>query len=189
MTFKIAIISGSVRINRQTPKAVSFLASRLLAHDKTEVKVLDLNDFNFPVMEERLGLHPTPPSGLDEFGSTLKWADAIVLASPEYNGSYSGALKNAIDYFREGYAQKVFGVLTVSAGRLGGVNASHHLQSLILSIGGFPIPKKLMIPNINESIDEVGNAEPFVEKTTEGFISQLLFLTQAVKHQQAKNKE
>lgn len=116
--YKIAIVSGSARTGRQTPKAVNYLAQVLSKREEvTEAKVLDVKDYNFPIMEERLGKDPNPPEGLAEFGKILADADALVFASPEYNGSFSGALKNTLDYFRAEYGKKPIGIMTVSAGK------------------------------------------------------------------------
>ena len=51
---------------------------------------------------------------LEKITKTLKWADAFILASPDYHGSMSGALKNFLDYFWEEFAGKTFGYIVAS---------------------------------------------------------------------------
>ncbi|MDW3652440.1 MAG: NAD(P)H-dependent oxidoreductase [Bacteroidia bacterium] len=180
--FKIAIVSGSARLGRQTPKAVSFLAQQIKKRDEpTQVQILDVKEYNFPVMEERLGRNPNPPDRLEEFGQHLMEADALVFASPEYNGSFSGALKNTLDYFRKEYAKKPIGIMTVSAGKFSGVNASHDLQKYVLALGGFPLPRKLMIGGVGNLFDDEGNL--LDEKqlgSFDKFVEELLWLTDAI---------
>jgi chromate reductase len=72
-----------------------------------------------------------------EFRNRIRAVDAVLFASPEYNRSVPGALKNAIDvgsrpYGSSVYAGKPAAVLTVSPGAIGGFGANHHLrQSLV----------------------------------------------------------
>jgi len=188
MSFKIAIVSGSVRLGRQTPKAVKYLAKVLAAKENvSDVKILDVAEYNFPIMEERRGRNPNPPARLDEFGDVLDQADAIVFASPEYNGSFSGALKNTTDYFYKEYSKKPIGVMMVSGGARGGINASHDLQKYVLGLGAFTMPYKLLVGNITKIFDENGNlSDEFVEKSFQKFADELLWLTEGVGY--VKNK-
>jgi NAD(P)H-dependent FMN reductase len=68
----------------------------------------------------------------DDIQEKLDQADASVFLSPEYHGSYSGALKNAVDYFSTEFRRKPIGVVAVGAGRMGGINASTEMQQLVL---------------------------------------------------------
>ena len=179
---KISIIIGSVRMGRQSHKTGLYVAKKLSEKPDVEVEVLDLLDYNFPVMEERMGIHPTPPPGLDAFSKKLFASDAIVLVSPEYNGSYSGALKNVLDYFAKEFKRKVMGVVTDSSGDFAGISASYQLQLFILRMGAVACPVKLMVPQVQKAFGEDGN--PVDEKTikgTEAFIDELLWLTSKLK--------
>ncbi|MEL6253892.1 MAG: NAD(P)H-dependent oxidoreductase [Bacteroidota bacterium] len=179
---KIAIVSGSARLGRQTPKAVNFLAQQIKNHEEvSRVQILDVKEYNFPVMEERLGRNPNPPERLEEFSQHLIEADALIFASPEYNGSFSGALKNTLDYFRKEYVRKPIGIMTVASGKFAGVNASHDLQKYILALGGFPLPRKLMIGGVGNLFDEEGNLlDEKQAGSFEKFIADFLWLTDAV---------
>jgi NAD(P)H-dependent FMN reductase len=187
---RITIISGSVRLNRQTPKAVAYLSKSLLSHpNQPIVTILDIKDFNFPIMEERRGRNPNPPDRLDEFGEVLENSDAFVFASPEYNGSISGALKNTCDYFYKEYRKKPAGVLTVSGGTRGGINASHDLQKYLLALGTYPMPYKLMVANVRNAFAE--NGDPIEERLTNSFkkfSDELLWLTEAIVRQKDATK-
>lgn len=183
--YHIVIISGSARMGRQTPKAAKALENHLSEHKKVEkVTVVDVLDYNFPVMEERLSKHPDPPARLAECGAILSSADAIVIASPEYNGSFSGALKNTMDYFYKEYHRKPFGVTMVSGGKRGGINASHDLQKYILALGGYPMPYKLLIADVRNSLGDNGEIlHEALISAFETFVKELLWLTEAVARQ------
>ncbi len=189
MSYKISIISGSARLGRQTPKAVNQLSKILENNERVEkVTILDVLDYNFPVMEERRGKNPNPPARLDEFGDILDQSDALVFASPEYNGSFSGALKNTLDYFYKEYKKKPIGVMMVSGGARGGINASHDLQKYILSLGAFPMPYKLLVANVSKVFDEKGMlSDERLEKSFQKFTDELLWLTEGIDF--VKNKK
>lgn len=191
MIFKIAIISGSARMGRQTPKAVDYLAKLMEQNERIEeVIILDVLDYNFPIMEERRGRNPDPPPRLDEFGEILEQADALVFASPEYNGSFSGSIKNTLDYFYKEYSKKPIGVVTVSNGMRGGINASHDLQKYILSLGAYPMPYKLLVANVSKAFDEEGNpVEESLDNGFRKFISELLWLAEGIGYMRKKKRE
>ena len=182
---KIAIIVGSVRTGRQTPKAANYLKQQLLLDEKVDhVDYLDLAEFNFPIMEERNAYLTDKPARLEEFSDRLTAADAIVIVSPEYNGSIPGVLKNTLDYFYPELSKKTIGLLTVSGGNMGGINVHHDLQKYILHIRAYAIPTKYMLTQIHKAFDEEGNPldQHFI-KGTQSFINQLTWLTEAIVNQ------
>ncbi|GAA4302559.1 NAD(P)H-dependent oxidoreductase [Compostibacter hankyongensis] len=161
---KIAIILGSIRIGRRSHHVAAYLQQRLSQFRGVEAEVIDPAEHALPLMDERYGMHPSPSELLLFLGEKIKAADAYILLSPEYNGSYSGVLKNVVDYFGRQMSGKPIGVTTVSGGRLGGINASHHLQSLVLSIQAYPQPQKLLVSQVQDLFDEAGQViqESFV---------------------------
>ncbi|MFY0650947.1 MAG: NAD(P)H-dependent oxidoreductase [Cyclobacteriaceae bacterium] len=184
----VAIIVGSVRTGRQTPKAAKYLQSELIKHNKvTSVEYLDLADYNFPIMEERNAFLDEKPPRLEEFSDKLNEADALVIVSPEYNGSLPGALKNTLDYFYPELSKKPIGILTVSAGNLGGINVHHDLQKFILHIRAYAVPMKYLLTHISKAFDDQGiPVDQHFIKSTSTFIQELTWLTEAISTQ--KNK-
>lgn len=182
----IAIISGSARIGRQTPKAVAYLTQVLeISPSVVKVHVLDVATYNFPIY----GMTEEEPEGVAAFRDIIKCADAIVFASPEYNGTMTGVFKNTIDYFYSEFSKKPIGVMTVTSGKLGGINASHHLQSLILSLGAYPVPCKLLVGNVDAVIDESGHSnDPELIKKTNQFRDELLWITAAIVDKKRKEQ-
>lgn len=176
-------------MNRQTPKAVKALHEKLSGHALVKkITVIDVGEYDFPVMYERRGRHPHPPDRLDECGEIIASADGIVVASPEYNGSFSGALKNAMDYFYKEYFKKPMAVMTVSTGKRGGINASHDLQKYILALRGYPLWFKLLVPRIRKSIDENGRIQDAsLENAFERFASELMWFTDAIAQKQQRS--
>jgi NAD(P)H-dependent FMN reductase len=177
---RIALILGSIRTGRQSHKVAYYLQKELQQRN-IEVDLIDLLEHHLPLMEERLNRLANPPAAAVEVAARLKAADGVILITPEYHGSYSGVLKNALDYFLPEFSRKPIGVVTTSGGKLGGINASIQLQQLILSMGCFPLPVKLLVPEVQLAVDEQFNAvhETLVKSTTK-FLDEYTWFAQAI---------
>jgi NAD(P)H-dependent FMN reductase len=187
--FYVPVILGSTRRGRQSPKVARFVAERMRRTGHIEAEILDLAEYNFPIMEERLRLRDDPPPGLTEFSEKIRRADSIVIVSPEYNNGYPGALKNALDYLLPEYKRKPVGIVTVSAGGFGGINCLAQLRLITIGMGAFPIPAALPVSRVQDSFDEEGDPRDEVyEKSANAFIGELLWFTEAVAAQKAKEQ-
>jgi len=185
--FYVPVILGSVRRGRMSPLAASFIIDRLRTTGKFEPELLDLVEYNLPIMEERLHLRDDPPSSVVDMGAKLARSDAIVIVSPEYNNSYPGVLKNALDYFLPQFRRKPVGIVTVSSGAFGGIYALAQLRLVLLALGAYPMPVKLPVPFVQDAFDKDGNPrEQSLEKATASFIAELLWLTEAVAAKKAQ---
>lgn len=144
---KIAIISGSARPQRQSHQVAREILSRV---EKKGHKawMFDVREQNLPLLENTFKAELAPSDQLKLLGASLAESDAFIIVSPEYNGSYSGALKNSMDYFYQEYANKAFGLVGVSAGMLGGINAVRNMQQYALSLNGIVHPSYLITPKV-----------------------------------------
>lgn len=178
---KITIFYGCVRIGRQSVRAARSVEKALTATGKAEVTLIDLKHHHLPVMEQRLKDMENPPQNLLDISKSLAEADGILFITPEYNNSYSGALKNGVDYFVKEWHHKPIGVVCASDGRQGGINASNLLQLLILAIDAYPMPRKLLFPQVQNNVDEEGNAlNELTTKQINTFITEFLWFTEAI---------
>nr|A0A455LLX4.1 RecName: Full=NAD(P)H-dependent FMN reductase atnL; Short=FMN reductase atnL; AltName: Full=Arthripenoid biosynthesis cluster protein L [Arthrinium sp.]AYO60885.1 NADPH-dependent FMN reductase AtnL [Arthrinium sp.] len=131
---KIALITGSTR----TPRVGTDVAAWVLdviksrPEDKLQVEPLSIADFNLPIYDEPV--MPAMVPAMKQFTKehSKKWSEAIqsfqgyVFVIPEYNGSMSGATKNAVDYLYNEWPGKP--VAIVSYGTQGGERANKHLS-------------------------------------------------------------
>ena len=187
--FYIPVILGSTRRERQSVKAAKFIIGRMRRDSRIETEILDLLEFDFPIMDERLRFRDDPPARLPEFADKIERADSLVIVSPEYNHGYPGVLKNALDYLLPEYERKPFGFVTASAGSFGGVNCLAQLQLISLGMGAFPIPSSLSIPKIQDAIDAEGEPRsPALDGLAKEFIEELLWFTEAVVNQKARER-
>ncbi len=177
---RVAIIIGSIREGRQSQKAAYFLQKKLAAR-LIDTDIIDLAEYPLPFMEERITLDPNPPVNALLISEKLKHADAIILVTPEYQGSFTGVLKNALDYFLPEFLKKPVGVATTAGGRMGGINASVQLQHVILSMGAYPLPQKLIVSEIQNAFDDEFNPKhDLLAKQGEKFVDEFVWFAQAI---------
>ncbi len=94
--------------------------------------------------------------------SALRAADALLLASPEYNYSVSGVLKNALDWASRPPSQspltgKPVAILGASTGAFGTARGQHHLRQVCQATGMLTMPRpEVMIPRAQEKYDAEG---------------------------------
>lgn len=174
---KVAILLGSVRKGRQSHKLGYYINKQL----KKRGAFTDLID----LAELRLPIYGTGEEDIDvnalEIGARLMKAEAIILITPEYHGSFSGALKNALDYFGDEFRKKAVGIVAASSGRMGGINASTQLQHVVSSMGGYPVPLKLLVPDIQNAFTPL--LEPTNEriaKMTSDFLTEFTWFAEAI---------
>jgi NAD(P)H-dependent FMN reductase len=158
---RIMVIAGSVRPGRMALPIARWVESELETLDDVEVDLVDLGDLALPLMDE-----PNHPR-LREYTQphTLAWserveaADAFVLVSPEYNHSYSPALKNALDYLSQEWHRK-----PVSFVSYGGVSAGTRgvaaLKPVIAALGLVATTAAVEINFPGNSITEDGEFVP-----------------------------
>lgn len=143
----ISIISGSARPERQSHQVALALKSKLDTSEQ-ENWLWDLKESNLPLLDYTFESHPKPGEGLLNLKKQLDKTDAFIVVSPEHNASYPGSLKNSMDYFFKEYSGKPFGIISVSSGVLGGINAVKNLQQYILKLNGIVCPQFLITPKV-----------------------------------------
>jgi len=185
----VPIIVGSTRRERQTIKVARYIFARLRVRGNVETILLDLLEYNFPIMEERLHRRDDPPPRLREYAGHIARADSLILVSPEYNNGYPGVLKNALDYLLPEYERKPIGIVTVSAGGYGGINCLAQLRLVTLGMGAFPIPENLAVSRVHDTFSDQGTPkDPVYEKRTETFLDEVLWFAEAIQDRKAKEK-
>jgi NAD(P)H-dependent FMN reductase len=91
---------------------------------------------------------------LETVTEAIKWADAFVLASPDYHGSMSGAMKNFLDYFWEEFAGKTFGYIIASHEK--GLTVADQMRTSVRQCYGWSMPYNISINGAND-FNSAGN--------------------------------
>jgi NAD(P)H-dependent FMN reductase len=103
-------------------------------------------------------------------------ADAFIIVTPEYNGSYTPPMKNLFDHFPK-QMHKTFGLVTASPGAMGGMRASQQLLLLVSALFGIPSPYMLITPAVDKKFDAEGNlVDETFTNSINTFVSQFLWL-------------
>ena len=111
-------------------------------------------------------------------GERMFAAEAFIIVTPEYNGSYSPAIQNMFDHFPKQH-HKVFGLVTASPGALGGMRAAMQLQQFIMALFGIPSPYMLITPHVEKKFDAEGKLiDPAFQKTIDTFVTEYLWLAE-----------
>lgn len=172
---KITLFSGSPRSESRTHPVALDIQKRFQQHEGVEIAVADVRALNFPILDDVYSRLENPPAGMDELHAQLEASDAIVVVSPEHNGSYSGALKNTLDYFFPEYVGKPWGIVTVSSGRMGGIRCAQNLIMFAHQVQAVPYHRYLLTPlahtlfNEQNEVTDEGHADR-ADKFVEGFL-------------------
>lgn len=173
---KIATLSGSAQQNNNTEKALALIHAEL--ETIAEVEVIEI----LPRMMN-LAIPGSDMDGSDRpyLQKMLKEADGVILATPEYHGSFSSLMKMTIENM--GYPSalkgKPVGLLGVAGGRIGAVKSLEHLRNVCAHIGALVLPGAVSIPNIRSVFDEVGNcldpeAEELIRKVATRMVKYII---------------
>jgi chromate reductase len=126
-TMKLLGISGSLR--NDSFNTALLRAAQELAPDGMSIDVADIA--GLPLYNEDVRAQGFPPPA-ETLRTQIREADALLIATPEYNYSISGVLKNAIDWAsrppEQPFDGKIIGIMGASAGRLGTARAQYHLR-------------------------------------------------------------
>lgn len=183
---KIVIVSSSVRIGRKSNRVASFFMNYIKENNIAEVELIDLDEYNFPIFEERLKFQKEPAANLLEFAAKIKSASGVLVVSPEYNGGYPASIKNAIDVLVEEWKHKPVAISTVSAGPFAGNNMIASLQYCFWKLGAFTVPALFPVANVDKSYDENGvpTDKENSEKRAGNFLKELAWMMDAVQKMQ-----
>jgi len=131
-------------------------------NEGAEVTFLDLKDYPMPIYDE----DDHKQNGFDEnalrFQEILSGHDGLLIASPEYNGSLPGGLKNALDWasrpsdkFKMGevFRGKVAAIITASPGSFGGIRCLVHLRGILSVLGINVLPSEIAVSFVNKMFD------------------------------------
>ncbi|MBY6191344.1 NAD(P)H-dependent oxidoreductase [Microbulbifer agarilyticus] len=177
---RLLALSGSLRKdswNRQLASAAAEMARAAGA----EVTEIDLRDYPLPLFDEDVEATATPEAA-GKLKALFASADGLLIASPEYNGSVTAALKNLIDWvsrpdanFSRGvtFQNKRAALFATSPGGLGGMRGLNHLRDILQPMGVWVSPTMLAVPSSFSAfadgalVDESSSAQlrTLVEKT------------------------
>src|SRR3954464_618205 len=160
MPLKLLAVAGSMREGSYSLRALTHVLQAAAARG-AETSVLDLRLARLPMYSP-----DAPPTAADghvrRATEAVGWADAFVLASPDYHGSMSGAMKNFLDYHWEEFTGKLFGYLCASHEK--GLTVMDQMRTAVRQCYGWSLPYGVAVHGEHDfgAGEEVTN--PRVEK-------------------------
>lgn len=182
----LLVFAGSTRAqshNRRLAQAAADMAREAGA----PVTHLELADFELPIYNADLEARGTPAAAIrlkEIFHAHPAW----VICSPEYNGSYTGLLKNTIDWVSspikgdpawdsglKPFAGKVVGLVSASPGAMGGLRGLSHLSPLLLNLQCWLTPRQFALARAGEAFDAEGRLAESARAGVQGVVEQALW--------------
>jgi NAD(P)H-dependent FMN reductase len=161
---KIVGINGSLREGSYSARALEVAIERVKALG-AEVEILDLRKLSLPFCDGG-DEYPDYPD-VEKLRRVVRSADGLILATPEYHGSVSGVLKNALDLMSfDQLSGKVAGLISVLGGQSNN-NALNDLRIILRWVHAWVVPEQVAIGQAWKAFDNKG--ELMDEKLSERF--------------------
>lgn len=169
---KIAAVKGSVRPGNYTGMALNLVLDEFTKHPGVHVDVIDPREVELS------------PPGVDEgkpgperIKGIVEEATGVVIATPEYHGSFSSVVKLVIENlgFPSVMSGKPVALLGVAAGSIGAIKSLESLASMCQHIGAIVLPGPVSVANCREVFDEEGNSlDERIERRVRGVATNLI---------------
>ena len=151
---RIVALCGSNRQGSYTRLALS-IALREAAATGASVQLIDLGQLNL-VFAGSVSQSEYPEDVL-RLRQTLLEADGIILGSPEYHGSLSGMLKNALDLMSKNeFEHKLVGLIGVAGGHTEPMNVLNHMRAILRNLHAWVLPEQVAIGSSYRVFDQQG---------------------------------
>ena len=170
-SINVLALSGSLR--QGSFNSASLRAAADLAPEGVRVTLGSIA--GIPLYDEDMRSAGTPEA-VTALAGAIAAADAVLIATPEYNYSVPGVLKNAIDWLSrldpQPFARKPVAIMGASMGRLGTARAQYHLRQVFVFLDAMLVNKpEVMIAAAHTLVDDAGNLN---DETTARHIRGLL---------------
>ena len=179
-TLKILAFAGSTRADSYNQKLLEE-ASSMVREMGAEVTIIHLNDYHMPFYDADLEKEEGMPKNAQKLRQLMIESDAIIIASPEYNSSVSGILKNTIDWAsrgenggpsRDAFKEKNFAIMSASPSKMGGSRGLKHLRAILENVGAIVVPQEVTVSEAHLYFSQEEKKEnPLLRETLEVLLS------------------
>jgi FMN reductase len=154
-------VAGSMRKGSLSSHALKLVLEEAKKYGSNS-RVLELREVRLPIYDPSRStsdvlyedVNGNHENVLNTVTEAINWADAFVLASPDYHGSMSGAMKNFLDYFWEEFAGKTFGYIIASHEK--GLTVADQMRTSVRQCYGWSMPYNISINGAND-FNSAGN--------------------------------
>jgi len=173
----IPVILGTARQGRESEHAAHFVFEQTKKRAKVETELIDVR--SLPMRLDDAGEQMKDPA----FSATVERCDGLIIVTPEYNHSFPGLLKHALDMNLKEYIHKAVGICGVSAGAFGGARVIEHLLPVMRELGLVAIFEDVNFGKVGTLFDERGNLlnESYVRRVDK-FLDELIWRSGVLRH-------
>lgn len=165
MNPKILVFAGSIRSGAFSGRTADVAQKELALHGG-DVTRISLADYPLPIMDQDLEKEKGIPENAYRLARLFDAHDAILIATPEYNGSMPPLLKNAIDWISRikdddgkklrPLPGKVMAICSSSPGHFAGIRSASHLRQMLAHLQVEVIAAQCSVPNAEDAFDDDG---------------------------------
>jgi NAD(P)H-dependent FMN reductase len=137
-SIRILGVTGSLRENSHSTKTLATVLQIAASKFRAEVRLLNLRETKLPFYSPNITTSDSFYGNIKIVTEDVEWADAFILASPDYHGSMSGTIKNFLDHFWEELAGKTFGYLCTSHEK--GLTVMDQMRTAVRQCYGWSLP-------------------------------------------------
>jgi chromate reductase len=175
---KLTAFAGSFRTSSWNRKLLA-LAVRNATAAGAEVDVIDLRTLAIPIYDEDLEQASGLPDGVKLLKDRIAASQGVMIATPEYNHSIPGGLKNALDWVsrppNNPLHDKVVALMGAANGMAGTLRVNYALRPVLSAAGSWLVPGYVGIPNAEQAFDAEGNLkEELFRKQLEAHVKTLV---------------
>ena len=158
MTSKLRILGFAGSLRKGSFNKAILRAAQEMVPSEAELAIFDIA--GIPLFNQ--DLENQPAERVTEFKTAIRGADALLIATPEYNYSMPGVLKNALDNASRPYGDnaldgKPVAIMGASIGMLGTARAQYHLRQSCVFLNMYPLNvPEVMVPFAQDKIDDQG---------------------------------
>jgi len=158
MTSKLRILGFAGSLRKGSFNKAILRAAQEMVPSEAELAIFDIS--GIPLFNQ--DLENQPAERVTEFKTAIRGADALLIATPEYNYSMPGVLKNALDNASRPYGDnaldgKPVAIMGASIGMLGTARAQYHLRQSCVFLNMYPLNvPEVMVPFAQDKIDDQG---------------------------------
>ena len=151
---KIVVVIGSISENSFTRKSVKLAINEIEKNEHISVDIIDPRNFDLPL--PGLGIQNESKERLQKI---IREADGAILATPEYNGSFSSIMKIVIENlsYPSELSGKPIALIGIASGDMGAIKSIEALRGVCAHIGGIVLPNSTSVSHINEKFNSDDN--------------------------------
>ncbi len=173
----IPLILGTARQGRESEQAARFVFEQTRKRSGVETEFIDVR--TLPMKLDDAGEQMKDP----KFAATIQRCDGLIIVTPEYNHSFPGLLKHALDMNLKEYIHKAVGICGVSAGVYGGTRVIENLLPVMRELGLVTIFEDVNFGKIGTLFDEHGQLldQNFVRRV-DTFLNELIWMSKVLRY-------